>query len=154
MDGTRGGSFHGEMEKASAGLQHLVICPNMTGRIKEMISQNHVQYTCFLRKLLFHGSKLTEGDRCGRKDGSENIYIFFTRKLDVGAGYVFSPLFFTTLLSFSFLRDNQVCERTLSCWRLSLPGIYEDASASFFTIVYYFHTKLGIGRQRRWWREI
>ena len=23
--------------------------------------------------------------------------------------------------------SNQVCERTLSCWRLSLPGIYEDS---------------------------
>ena len=41
------------------------------------------------------------------------------------AGYVFSALFFTPLLSFSFRRDNnQVCERTISCWRLSLPGIY------------------------------
>ena len=88
MDGTRGGSFHGEMEKASAGLQHLVICPNMTGRIKEMISQNHVQYTCFLRKLLLHGSKLTEGDRCGRKDGSENI-LFFLQGSQINTGTKF-----------------------------------------------------------------
>ena len=34
------------------------------------------------------------------------------------------PLFF----SFSLYSElnNQVCERTLSCWRLSLPGIYEE----------------------------
>ena len=70
------------------------------------------------------------------------------------AGYVVSALFFTSLLSFSFRRDNnQVCESILSCWRLSLPVIYEDASAVSLTIVYYVHTKLGIGRQRCWGRE-
>ena len=31
------------------------------------------------------------------------------------------------------------------CVRLSLPGIYEDDSAFSLTIVYYVHTKLGIG---------
>ena len=44
----------------------------------------------------------------------------------VEAGQVLSALFFTSLL-FSCLRcNNQVCERTLSCWRLSPPGIYEE----------------------------
>ena len=52
------------------------------------------------------------------------------------AGYGFSALFFTSLLSPFFLRDNnQVCERTLSCWRLSLPGICEDASDFSLMIV-------------------
>ena len=45
-------------------------------------------------------------------------------------------------------------KRTLSCWRLSPPGISEDASDFSVMIVYYVHTKLGIGRQRFWWREI
>ena len=44
------------------------------------------------------------------------------------AGYVVSALF---SLFFSpsvfFELNNQVCERALSCWRLSLPGIYEDS---------------------------
>ena len=63
-------------------------------------------------------------------------------------------LFFSLTLFSELNNYNQVCERTLSCWRLSLPGIYEDASDFSLTIVYYVHTKLGIGRQRCWWREI
>ena len=51
------------------------------------------------------------------------MFFSFTRELDVEAGYVVFALFIT---AFSEL-NNQVCERTLSCWRLSLPGIYEDS---------------------------
>ena len=44
----------------------------------------------------------------------------------VEAGYhVFSALFATFLLSLSFRRNNN---QTLSCWRVSSPGIYEDTS--------------------------
>ena len=50
------------------------------------------------------------------------MFFSFTRELDVEAGYVVPEL----LSLFSEL-NNQVCERTLSCWRLSLPGIYEDS---------------------------
>ena len=48
------------------------------------------------------------------------------------------------------------CVKGLSpvdCWKLLPPGIYEDASAFSLMNVYYIHTKLGIGRQRGWWRE-
>ena len=44
------------------------------------------------------------------------------------AGYVVSALFslfFSPSLFFEL--NNQVCERTLSRWRLSLPEIYEDS---------------------------
>ena len=40
---TRGGTFHGEMDRCSktkAGLRHAVICPNGTGRTKERIAQS------------------------------------------------------------------------------------------------------------------
>ena len=52
----------------------------------------------------------------------------FTRELDVEAGYVVSALFslFFSPSLFSEV-NNQVCERTLSCWRLLLPEIYEDS---------------------------
>ena len=37
--GTRGGTFHGEMDRAAeearAGLRHAVVCPNVTGKTKE-----------------------------------------------------------------------------------------------------------------------
>ena len=60
--------------------------------------------------------------------------------------HCFSLFFSSSLLS---ELTNQVCERALSCWRLSLPGLYyEDASAFSVMIVYYVHTKLGVGRQR------
>ena len=36
-------------------------------------------HTRFLRQLLFRGIKLTEGDRCGQSDCSENIIYSFTR---------------------------------------------------------------------------
>ena len=51
-----------------------------------------------------------------------------TRELDVEAGYVVSALFslFFSPSLFSEL-NNQVCERTLSCWRLLLPEIYGDS---------------------------
>ena len=41
--GTRGGTFHGEMdpaEKVRAGLRHAVVCPNVTGRTKGRIAQS------------------------------------------------------------------------------------------------------------------
>ena len=56
------------------------------------------------------------------------MFFSFTRELDVEAGYVVSALFslfFSPFLSSEL--NNQVCERTLSCWRLSLPEIYEDS---------------------------
>ena len=56
------------------------------------------------------------------------MFSFFTRELDVEAGYAVSALFslfFSPSLSFEL--NNQVCERTLSCWRLSLLEIYEDS---------------------------
>ena len=40
---TRGGSFHGKMDrcrKNKAGLRHAVVCPNVTGRTKERIAQS------------------------------------------------------------------------------------------------------------------
>ena len=56
------------------------------------------------------------------------MFFSFTRELDVEAGYVVSALFslFFSPSLFSEL-NNQVCERILSCWRLSLPEIYEDS---------------------------
>ena len=56
------------------------------------------------------------------------MFLSFTRELDAEAGYVVSALF-SLLFSSSLFSElnNQVCERTLSCWRLSLPGIYEDS---------------------------
>ena len=54
--------------------------------------------------------------------------------------HCFSIFFSPSLIS---EQSNQVCEWTLSCWRLSSPGIYEDASAFSLMIVYYVHTKLG-----------
>ena len=36
----------------------------------------HTRYTFFLRQLLFHGSTLTQGNRCGQEDCSENIIRF------------------------------------------------------------------------------
>ena len=42
--------------------------------------------------------------------------------------YVVSALLSLFLSPSPFSKlNNQVCERTLSCWRLSLPGIYEDS---------------------------
>ena len=41
--GTRGGTFHGEMDRCrevKAGLQHAVTCPNVTERTKERIAQS------------------------------------------------------------------------------------------------------------------
>ena len=40
--GTRGGTFHGEMDRcrARAGLRHAVVCPNVTGRTRERIAQS------------------------------------------------------------------------------------------------------------------
>ena len=41
--GTRGGHFMAKWitaEEARAGLQHAVVCPNVTGRAKERIAQN------------------------------------------------------------------------------------------------------------------
>ena len=67
----------------------------------------YVRYTCFLRQLLFRDSKLTEGDRCGRYDCSENIIFSFTRELDVEAGCVVSALFFTVLLLSSLFSPRQ-----------------------------------------------
>ena len=51
------------------------------------------------------------------------------------AGYIVSALFslFFSPYLFSEL-NNQVCERTLSCWRLSLPGIYGDSLLGLATI--------------------
>ena len=68
----------------------------------------------------------------------------------------FSLHYFTLLYSRSVFSEIIVkcVEKTLSCWKLLLPRIYEDASAFSLTIVYYVHTKLGIGRQWCWWREI
>ena len=40
---TRGGTVHGKMDrcrKKKAGLRHAVVCPNVTGRIKERIAQS------------------------------------------------------------------------------------------------------------------
>ena len=56
------------------------------------------------------------------------MFLSFTRELDAEAGYVVSALF-SLLFSSSLFSElnNQVCERTLSSWRLSLPGIYEDS---------------------------
>ena len=43
------------------------------------------------------------------------------------AGYVLCALFFTFLLSSLFAEVIIKCvKRTLSCWRLSSPGIYEE----------------------------
>ena len=57
----------------------------------------------------------------------EYCFIFYKVIGLVEAGYVFSALVLTSLLSLSFRRDNnQVCKNTLSCWRLSSPGIYEE----------------------------
>ena len=42
--------------------------------------QEGVPCTCFLRQLLFHGSTLTQGSRCGQKDFSENIIRSITRQ--------------------------------------------------------------------------
>ena len=45
------------------------------------------------------------------------------------AGYYIVSALFSLFFSPSLFFDlnNQVCERTLSCWRLFLPGIYEDS---------------------------
>ena len=57
------------------------------------------------------------------------MFFSFTRELDVEAGYyivsALLSLFFSPSLFFEL--NNQVCERIISCWRLSLPGIYEDS---------------------------
>ena len=40
---TRGGTFHGKMDrcrKTKAGLRHAVVCPNVTRRTKERITQS------------------------------------------------------------------------------------------------------------------
>ena len=58
----------------------------------------------------------------------EYVFLFHKGELDVEAGYVVSALFslFFSPSLFSEL-NNQVCERTFSCWRLLLPEIYEDS---------------------------
>ena len=56
------------------------------------------------------------------------MFFSFARELDVEAGYVVSALFSLFFSPYLFFElNNQVCERTLSCWRFSLPGIYEDS---------------------------
>ena len=42
--GTRGGTFHGEMDRcykeSRAGLRYAVVCPSVTGMTKERIAQS------------------------------------------------------------------------------------------------------------------
>ena len=41
--GTRGGTFHAKWiaaEEARAGLRHVIVCPNVTGRTKKRIAQS------------------------------------------------------------------------------------------------------------------
>ena len=62
------------------------------------------------------------------------MFFSLTRELDVEAGYAVSALFSLFFSPYLFFElNNQVCERTLSCWRLSLPGVYEDSLLGWAT---------------------
>ena len=61
------------------------------------------------------------------RDFLMNLFLFH-KGVGCGSWLLVSALFslfFSPSLFFEL--NNQVCERTLFCWRLSLPGIYEDS---------------------------
>ena len=71
-----------------------MLCLYRLARINWLVDVAKQGYTCFLRQLLFYGSKLTEGDRCGQKDCSENIIVASKRELDVDCTIFILPLCF------------------------------------------------------------
>ena len=77
------------------------------GYFRAVPSQNGDKYVTSPPPSRFRGSKLTQGDRCGRKDYAGNtIFIFYKVVGLVEVGCVFSAPFSASLIFSCFIRSN------------------------------------------------